>query len=37
MKIKFETDDKLPVNKIINITVCVVIVSSVFKEGNKYY
>ena len=37
MKIRFKTNDDLPLNKIINIPVCVVIVSSIFKEGNKYH
>ena len=31
MKIRFTTNDDLPLNKIINTSVCVVIVSSVFK------
>ena len=37
MKIRFKTNDDLPVNKIINIPVCVVIVSSIFKEDNEYH
>ena len=37
MKIKFKTNDDLPLGKIINIPVCVIIVSSVFKEDGKYY
>ena len=37
MKIRFEADDKLPLNKIINVSVCVLIISSIFKENNKYY
>ena len=37
MKIRFKTNDDLPLNKIINIPVCVVIVSSIFKENNKYH
>ena len=37
MRIKFKTDDDLPYNKIINIPVCVIIVSSVFKEHGSYY
>ena len=36
MKIRFKTNDDLPLNKIINIPVCVVIVSSIFKEDNEY-
>ena len=34
MKIRFTTHDDLPLYKIINIPVCVVIVSSIFKEDN---
>ena len=37
MKIRFKTNDGLPVNEIINIPVCVIILSSVFKEDNKYH
>ena len=37
MKIRFKTNDDLPLSKIINIPVCVVIVSSIFKENGKYY
>ena len=37
MKIRFKTTDDLPLNKIINIPVCVVIVSSIFKEDNEYH
>ena len=37
MKIRFETNDDLPLNKIINIPVCVIVVSSIFKEGSEYY
>ena len=37
MKIKFESDDDLPISKIINIPVCVVIVRGVFEEDSKYY
>ena len=37
VKIKFETDDKLPLDKIIHIPECVLIVSSVFKEDYKYH
>ena len=36
MKIRFKTNDDLPLNKIINILVCVVIASSIFKEDNEY-
>ena len=37
MKIRFNTNDDLPLNKITNISVRVVIVKSVFKENDKYY
>ena len=37
MRIKFRMSDDLPCNKIINILVCIVIVSSIFKENNEYY
>ena len=30
MKIKFESDDRLPLNKVLNIRVCVIIAGSVF-------
>ena len=36
MRIKFKTND-LVFNKIINIPVCVIVVSSVFKEEESYY
>ena len=37
MKIRFKINDDLPLNKIINIPVCVVIVNSIFKEDNEYH
>ena len=37
MKIRFKTSDDLPLNEIINIPVCVIIVSSIFKEDGEYY
>ena len=37
MKIKFESDDNLPLGKILNIPLCVRIVRSVFEENKKYY
>ena len=37
MKIRFKTNHDLPLNKIINIPVCAIFVSSAFKESNKYY
>ena len=36
-KIKFKASDDLPFGKIINIPLCVIIVSSIFKENNRYY
>ena len=37
MKIRFKANDDLPLNKIINISVCVVIMSNIYKEDNKYH
>ena len=37
MKIIFKTNDDLLLNKIINIPVYVIIVSSIFKKDNKYH
>ena len=41
MKIKFESDDDLNqilhLGKILNITVCIITVRSVFQENNNYY
>ena len=37
MKLRFKTNDDFPLSKIINIPVCVVIVSSIFKEDGEYY
>ena len=36
-KIKFESDDNLPLGKILNIPVCITAVESVFKKSNNYY
>ena len=36
MKIKFESDDELPISKILSIPVCVIIVKGVFEEDNKH-
>ena len=36
-KIKFESDDDLPLGKILNIPVCAIIVKIVFQENDKYY
>ena len=37
MKIEFESNDDLPLGKILNIPVCIIIVRSVFEEDGKYY
>ena len=37
MKARFESNDDLPLNKILNIPVCIIIVNSVFQEYNNYY
>ena len=37
MKIKFESDDYLPLGKILSIPVCIITVGSVFQENNNYY
>ena len=37
IKIKFERNDELPLNRVINIPVCIVVISSIFKEDGKYY
>ena len=37
MKIKFKSDDDLPLNKILNIHNLTIIVRSVFEEDGKYY
>ena len=37
LKFNFRTDDNLVYNKIINIPVCVISLSSVIKRKNKYY
>ena len=37
MKIKFESDDDLPLGKILSIPVCITTVRSVFYKNNKYY
>ena len=37
MKIKFESNDDLPLGKILNIPLCVIITKSVFQENDKYY
>ena len=37
LKVKFRTDDNLVWNKIINIPVCVILLSSAIKRKNNYY
>ena len=37
MKIKFNSDDKLPLNKTIEIPRMIIVVRAIFLENNKYY
>ena len=37
MKINFESNDDLPLGKILNIPVCLIIARIVFEEDGKYY
>ena len=37
MKIKFNLDDELPLNRMIEILIMIIVVSAVFHENNKYY
>ena len=37
MKIKFNSDDDLPLNKAIEISTMKIVVRAVFHENNKYY
>ena len=37
MKIKFDTDDNLPLNKPLKLHVLTIIVRSVFEEDGKFY
>ena len=37
MKIKFNSDDKLPLNKMIDIPSMIIVVRAVFLKNNKYY
>ena len=37
MRIKIETDDVLPCNEQINVPVCAIAISSIFKENEVYY
>ena len=37
IKIRFNSDDKLPLNKMLKLHMLTVIVKSVFEENGKYY
>ena len=37
MKIRFESDDDLPLGKMLNVPVCIIALGSIFKEDNNYY
>ena len=37
VKARFESNDDSPLNSILNIPVFIIIVNSVFQEGNNYY
>ena len=37
MKTKFDSDDNLPLNKMVKIPVMAIVVRVVFHENNKYY
>ena len=37
MKIKFDTDNNLPLNKLLKLYMLTIIVRSVFKKGGKFY
>ena len=37
IKIKFDSDDKVPLNKAIEIPVIIIVVRAIFYENNKYY
>ena len=37
MKTKFDSDDNLPLNKTIEISIATIVVRAVFHENNKYY
>ena len=37
MKIKFNSDDNLPLNKILKIHICTIVIRFVFEEDGKYY
>ena len=37
MKVMFDTDDELPLNKLLNLHMLTIIVRSVFKDEGKFY
>ena len=37
MKIKFDSDDNLPLNKTVEIPIMTIVVRAVFHQNNKYY
>ena len=37
MKIKFNSDDELPLNKVIEIPTIAIVVRTIFLKNNKYY
>ena len=37
MKIRFESDDDLPLSKILSVPVCIITAGSVFQENSNYY
>ena len=37
MKIKFESDDDLPLGKMLRISLCIIVARSVFQEDSNYY
>ena len=37
MKIKFDSDDNLPLNKTIEISIVTIVIRAVFHDNNKYY
>ena len=37
MRIRFESENGLPLDKVLNIVVCVIIIRSVFEDDGKFY
>ena len=37
LKVKLKASDDLPFGEIINVPVCVIVISSIFQENNEYY